>query len=135
MARMAQCHQIPVAVISSPCPGPDVVHLQVSVTPTELTRELIPDEDVQIRMPLQTMCRQPCPIGIGQIWQSRAGRRAVGGRGGEGDSDFWSANPYVEAHEGVGVAEAVVPEPLTMLGVFLGVGGLGAYLRKRQLTQ
>ena len=29
---------------------------------------------------------------------------------------------------------AVIPEPLTMMGVFLGIGGLGGYIRRRRLT-
>ena len=27
----------------------------------------------------------------------------------------------------------IVPEPLTMLGVFLGIGGLGNYIRRRRM--
>ena len=34
-----------------------------------------------------------------------------------------------------GLGAAPIPEPLTMLGVFLGVGGLGAYVRRRQKTE
>ena len=31
-----------------------------------------------------------------------------------------------------GEAPMVVPEPLTMLGMFLGLGGVGAYIRRRR---
>ena len=33
----------------------------------------------------------------------------------------------------MGGLSEVVPEPLTMLGVFLGVGGIGAYIRRRRM--
>lgn len=42
-----------------------------------------------------------------------------------------SSNGWVAKSDDVGGAVATIPEPLTMLGLFLGVGGVGGYLRRR----
>jgi hypothetical protein len=42
-----------------------------------------------------------------------------------------SVNGWTVKSDDVGGAVAVVPEPLTMLGMFLGIGSVGGYLRRR----
>ncbi len=43
-------------------------------------------------------------------------------------------NMYISDYTAGQILQVVVPEPLTMLGALLGVGSLGAYLRKRHST-
>ncbi len=51
-----------------------------------------------------------------------------------GDGTYGTISLTGEVFEGVVFGmDSVIPEPLTMLGVFLGVSGLGAYIRKRRV--
>jgi hypothetical protein len=59
-------------------------------------------------------------------------------------ADVWQSwnigDPYVLSNGWTGSEDSgrfyyvVVPEPITMLGVFLGIGGLTNYMRKRKLN-
>ena len=51
-----------------------------------------------------------------------------GGKDSEGWSEWYGAR-FTDAT----VSVSAVPEPLTMLGMFLGLGGVGAYIRRRRM--
>ena len=48
--------------------------------------------------------------------------------------EFFFEGTEVELDMTVDMIRQHVPEPLTMLGMFLGLGSVGAYIRKRRLS-